>query len=364
MNISPFKIFNAEKSNLPTKIFGGEASGIRDWDNIKYPTMLDMNKAMFAEYWIEDEIKLGKDIEQYNTKLSDRERYVYNILTGMLNTLDSVATDFNMFLSFVTTDTSVRSNIALINAFEVLHNRSYQYLTSTMLSEAQKKEAFEEIKDIPVLQERNKFLFDKIQKFVDVTTEYIVNKKKIDDYFLQVTFEAILANQCLEGVSFTAAFVYFHSLARDQKMIGSNNLVVLIKGDEVQHSEFYGTLVRAMMGEYPQLNTEVNQEYAVNFLREYVEMEKIWAKYIFKGIETFSLREYNNYVEYLANLIARNAGFTEPFPENKELKSRWIVTYGSKKRDSRDSKQIVTRSDFLQTDAPNYEHSSGEDYDY
>lgn len=58
----PFKIYQAEKSNLPTRLFGGEASGIRDWDNLKYPTMLDINKNLFAEYWIEDEIKRQIDL--------------------------------------------------------------------------------------------------------------------------------------------------------------------------------------------------------------------------------------------------------------------------------------------------------------
>lgn len=364
MTITPFKIYDSEKSNLPTRVFGGEASGVRDWDNIKWPTMLDMNKNMFAEYWIEDEIKLGKDIEQYNSKLSDREKYVYNTLTGMLNELDSIASDFNMFLSFVVTDPSVRSNIALINAFEVLHNRSYQYLTSTMMNDVQKKQTFDETKQLEVLQKRNSHLFEKIQKFIDTVTEYVLTKKPIDDEFLQIAFEGILAYQCLEGLHFTGGFTYFHSLARDQKMIGSNNLVVLIKADEMQHSEFYGTLVRIIMGENPQLNTEVNSELAINFIKESVENEKEWAKFIFKGIDTFNLREYNNYVEYLANLIARNAGMPEPYPNNKEIKSRWIVTYGSKKRDRKDSKQIVSRTDFLQTDATNYEHSSGEDYDY
>nr|WP_145401740.1 ribonucleotide-diphosphate reductase subunit beta [Paenibacillus xylanexedens] len=360
----PFKIYEAEKSNLPTRLFGGEASGVRDWDNIKYPTMLDFNKNLFAEYWIEDEIKLGKDIEQYNSKLSSTERSVYNTISGMLNTLDSVASDFNLFLSMMITDPSVRSVIALINSFEVLHNRSYQYLTSTMLTDQQKKEAFEEVKKIKVLHKRNQHIFDKIQLFMDTVSDYVSKNKEVDDYFLQVAFEGILAYQNLEGLHFTGGFVYFHSLARDQKMIGSNHIISMIKTDETQHSEFYGTLLRILMAENPQLNTEKNREYAVSFIKKCVENEKEWAKFIFKDIDTFSMREYMDYVEYLSNVVARNAGIIEPFPNNTEIKSRWIVTYGSKKKDNNDSNQIVTRADFLQTDAVNYEHSSGDDYDY
>lgn len=360
----PFKIYDAEKSNLPTRLFGGEASGVRDWDNLKYPTMLDFNKNLFAEYWIEDEIKLGKDKEQYASKLTDKERYVYNILSGMLNTLDSVATDFNMFLYMMVTDPSVRSVISMINSFENLHNRSYQYLTSTMLNDEQKKQAFEEVKNIEVLHRRNEHVFEKIQKFIDTIAEYLVTKKPVDDHFLQKAFEGILAYQNLEGLHFTGGFVYFHSLARDQKMIGSNNIISMIKTDETQHSEFFGTLIRILMAENPQLNTEQNRKYAVSFIKECVNKEKEWAQFIFKDIDTFSMREYLDYIEYLSNVVARNAGIPEPFPNNTEVKSRWIITYGSKKRDSGDSNQIVTRADFLQTDAVNYEHSTGDDYGY
>ncbi len=361
--MKPFKIFQSDKSNLPTSIFGGEASGVRDWDNLKYPSMIDVRKSLWGEYWSEDEIKLGKDMKQYVDSLSDRERYIYNTLTGMLNELDSAATDFLYYLFMVTTDPSVRSIIALILGFETLHNGSYQYLTSTMLNGQQKHEAFENVKHIPELQERNAFLYEKINEFIDAIRSYVINKEQVTDEFLQKAFKGILAYQSLEGLYFSGGFVYFHALARDNKMIGSNQMVCLIKADEQQHSEFFGTLIRMIFAENPQLNTQENMDYAVDFLREAVSKEKKWANHIFKGIDLFSMKEYEDYIEYLANLIARNAGIIEPFPENTEIKSRWIVTYGSKKRNAGDSKQIVTRSSFLEGNAPNYSHRSEEDFD-
>lgn len=361
--MKPFKIFQAEKSNLPTRIFGGEASGVRDWDNLKYPTMIDVRKSLWGEYWSEDEIKLGKDMKQYESLLSDKERSVFNTLTGMLNELDSMATDFLSYLFMVTTDPSVRSIIALILGYETLHNSSYQYLTSTMLNGQQKHEAFESVKHIPELQNRNAFLYAKINKFIDVIRLYLVEEREVDDEFLQAAFEGILAYQCLEGLDFSGGFVFFHALARDNKMIGSNNMINLIKADEQQHSEFFGSLIRMLVGENPQLNTKENMQYAVTFLREACAKEKEWARHIFKDLDLFSIKEYEDYVEYLTNLIARNAGIEEPFPENLDIKARWIVTYGSKKRNGEDAKQIVTRSSFLEGNAPNYSHRSEEDFD-
>jgi len=260
----------------------------------------------------------------------------------------------------------LRSVIALILSFEVLHNRSYQYLTSTMLNDLEKKEAFEKVRHLPLLVERNNLIIPKIDKMIKVFAEYILSSflgkpKEIDDSFLQTAFEGITAYQALEGLFFSGGFVYFHSLARDNKMIESNNMINLIKTDETQHNVFYGMLLQILMLEYPELNTKENMEFAVNFIREAVELEKEWANFIFANIDTLSIKEYHDYVEYLANVICRNAGIEEVYPENTELKSRWIITYGSKKRNSAD--QIVSRTDFLQGNAINYTHESGEDFD-
>jgi ribonucleoside-diphosphate reductase beta chain len=359
--VQPFRVFDGGLSNVATKAFGGEASGIRDWDNVPYPQMLELNKLLFSEYWIEDEVKLGKDVEDYREKLNDEERKVYNYITGKLNWLDSIATDFNFVLGYICTDPSIRSNIALIGSFEELHNRSYQYLTSTMLSDEQKAQAFEEVKQLDLMLKRNKPVIEKIQNFVDMAKEYIGHTKEIDDEFLQCLFEALIAYLVLEGLYFSGGFVYFHSLARDQKMLESNNMINLIKTDENQHNVFYGMLVQILMKENPSLNTRVNMDFAVNFIKECVDLEKEWAAFIFENIDTFKLSEYNDYVEYLANVICRNAGIEEPFPSNKEIKSRWMVTYGSKKRNGEDD--IVSRTDFLQGNAINYTHESGEDFD-
>jgi ribonucleoside-diphosphate reductase beta chain len=359
--VQPFRVYNGETSNVATKVFGGDASGIRDWDNVKYPRMLEINKELFAEYWIEDEVKLGKDLEDYKNKLSDEERKVYNYISGKLNWLDSMATDFNFVLGYLCTDPSVRSNIALICSFEELHNRSYQYLTSTMLNDQQKKQAFEDVRKIPQLVKRNELVIDKIQKLVDIAKYHIDNNLPISKELLQVIFEGILANLVLEGLYFSGGFAYFHSLARDNKMIESNNMINLIKTDETQHNVFFGMLMQILMKEFPELNTKENMKFAVNFIRKAVELEKEWANFIFANIDTLSIKEYHDYVEYLANVICRNAGIEEVYPENTELKSKWIITYGSKKRNSAD--QIVSRTDFLQGNAINYTHESGEDFD-
>ena len=361
--VRPFRVYNAEDSNLPTKIFGGKASGIRDWDNIKYPVFLEYHKQLFAEYWVEDEVKLGKDVEDYKNKLSESERKVFNYATGTLNWLDSIASDIVSKLALIVTDPSIRSVLELIAAFEGLHNRSYQYLTATMLTKQQKEQAFDEIRKMPLLIKRNNLIIAKLQDMIDVIAEYALTQKEIDDRFLNTIYKGLIAYQVLEGLYFSAGFVYFHSLARDNKMLESNSLINMIRTDENQHSEIFGLIIQVLMSEFPQLNTKENMEYTINFFKECVTAEKEWSEWLFEDIDTLSVKEYHDYVEYLTNLICRNAGMKEPFENNVELKSRWIATYGSKKRDTKDSSRIVSRTDFLQANATNYTHEGGEDFD-
>lgn len=358
-----FRVYDGEANNVATKVFGGKSSGIRDWDDVKYPQMLEINSMLFEEYWTEQEIKLGKDIEEYREKLTPAERKVFNTISGKLNWLDSIATDFNFVLGYLCTDSSVRSVIAMIGSFEQLHNRSYQYLTSSMLNQQEKEQAFEETRRIPVLVKRNELVIDPIQNMVNKAKEHLLSDSDdISDELLEAIADGLLGDVLLEGLYFSAGFVYFHSLARDQKMIGSNNMIQLIKDDENQHSVFFGLLYQILLSENPQLATSERYEKVVNYIKEAVKREKEWGTYIFEDIDTLSIKEYHDYVEYLANLICRNIGVGEVFPNNTQLKSNWINTYGKKRR-SGEENEIVTRTDFLQGNAINYSHESGEDFD-
>lgn len=361
---TPFRVYNSEEPNHPTRIFGGEASGIRNWDDIKYPIFLEYQKNLFGEFWVPEEVSMIKDMEQYNQLLNKHERLVYQYQSGVLNWLDSMASDVVTMLFLATSDPSLRSVLTLIASFETMHNVSYEHMTASVLTAAEKEKAFREVREIPALQKRNQHIIEKLDVLVTTLSNYLITKQKegqveMSDETLQKIFEGIVAYQILEGLYFSGGFVYFHSLARDNKMLESNNIISMIRADENQHSEIFGAIIQILMSEYPQLNTQDNLDYALNYIREAVRLEKEFSAELYENIDTLSIAEYHDYVEYLANLISRNAGMTEPFPDNMENKAKWIVTYGSKKKEG----EISAKSDFLQGNAINYAHEDGGDFD-
>ncbi|MGM7720683.1 ribonucleotide-diphosphate reductase subunit beta [Metabacillus sp. Hm71] len=360
-----FRIYDADSPNHPSRIFGGKASGIRSWDDIKYPIFLTYQKNLFGEFWIPEEIQMGKDMEEFRQKLNKNEQIVYAYNSGALDWLDSIATDIVGLLFLATSDPSLRTLWVLVAGFETMHNVSYEHITSSTLNKDEKDKAFNEVRNLPLLVKRNMFIIEKLEKMKDalvnfLITKYKTGKEEMDDETLQAVFEGLVAYQILEGLFFSGSFVYYHSLARDNKMQETNNIINMIKADENQHSEVFGTVIQILMSEFPQLNTSENLEFAMDFIREAVKLEKAWTAWLYQDIDTLSIVEYHDYVEYLANLICRNAGMTEPFPENDELKAKWIVTYGSKKNNNGG---ISPKADFLQGNAIDYKHEDGGNFD-
>lgn len=362
-----FRFYNGEANNKATKAFLGEDSGIRDYDDIRYDSALEMNKGMFGEYWIEDEIKLQKDIEEFKQELNNKEQFAFAMSTAGLNWLDSLATDFNYLLGLVLTDSAWRSVIALINSFEVLHNRSYQYLTSSVLTDQAKRDAFDKIRKVPEMVKRNNHIIEPLNEMCEVLKRYIANDyvkdefKVSDEELLQAIFKGLVNYMTLEGLYFSGGFVYFHSLARTNRMIGSNSLISMIKEDENRHTVAFGALLQILVTEHPHLNTDDNMKYMQDVFKKALELEKDWSRFIYDGIDTLSLKEYDDYMEYLTNLIMRNSGLNDLFPNNSELKSKWINTYGSKHRPKSDG--IATREDFLQTSSITYQHDADDGFD-
>ncbi|USL89297.1 ribonucleoside-diphosphate reductase subunit beta [Bacillus phage vB_BceH_LY2] len=356
----PFRIYNALHPNRATKLFGGVASGIRNWDDQLVDTWLDFQKALFAEYWVPEEIRMGKDIEQYKQELTPAERVTYERVSGSLNWLDSMASDIVTMLFMTTSDPGLRTVLTLIASFETMHNVSYEHLTSTVIGFEEKQKEFAKVRELPLLAKRNEFILRELEDMVDVLRSKLIKKESITftEEEITVLFKGLVAYQILEGLYFSGGFVYFHSLARDNKMLESNSIIAMIRKDENIHSEIFGLIIKVLVTENPHLNSKVHMNWAMDYIRKAVELEKEWLTWLYRDIDTMSVSEATDYSEYLANLICRNAGFQEPFPTNYGLKSKWIITYGSK---SKEEGGIAPKSDFLQANSINYKHNEGTD---
>lgn len=330
------KILEPRNPNKSTALFGGEASGILNWNDIRYPHWYRTYKQLVGLYWQADEINMSSDAKQYNT-LSNQEKDAYLKITGLLSSLDAPQTKVALLLSLYATDPSIQSILAVIAQQEAVHNESYSYLLSSVVSLQEQNESFELGRRDPVLLERNERAINVYNTFAsDPTIENIL--------------KAMVYTSLLEGLFFYSGFAFFYNLARNNKMVGTSTMVSYINRDELAHSRFITELFRAVLAENPRLNTKELTDWVYENYEHSVNQEIQWSKYVLEGIEGIDLSEMAGYVKYRANKMLRQLGLSEIYPDHVDNPMKWIRAYADNFDD--------TKTDFFEQTSRQYTKTS------
>jgi len=329
-------IFNTSAPNKSTAIIEGESSGILNWNDIRMPHMYKLYKVLLLNHWIADEIPMSKDALQY-LELDPKEQETFKKQIGLLAVLDSMQTMFVGDVKDYLTDSSLQAIAAIIGQQEVVHNQSYSYVLSSIVSEKEQNEIFEYWKHDPILLERNLFIRDAYQEFRD-------------DPNPQSFFKAVVADMVLEGIFFYVGFAFFYNLARDQKMLGTSQMISYIQRDENQHSYFFGEVFKQLLVDRPELNTPENIQYVYDFIDEAVGYEIRWAEYLLNDIAGIDLDEFREYIRFVANKRLRLMGLAPAYPEAQNVMP-WIKPFS-------DEALNDTKTDFFEAKSRNYGKTS------
>lgn len=319
-----------------TGLFGGESSGILNWNNIAYPHWYKMYKRLVGNYWQADEINMASDVKQFPT-LTDEEKDAYLKIIGLLSTLDAPQTRTALLLSLYATDPSVQSMMAVIAQQEAVHNESYSYVLSSVVSLSEQNESFEFGRKDPVLLKRNEAIMEQYNKFVDQPT--------IENIVKTIVFSILL-----EGMFFYSGFAFFYNLARNNKMVGTSTMISYINRDELEHGRFMTELFRATLAENKELNNESFINWVYDTFRQSVDLEIEWSNYVLKDVKGIDLTEMAGYVKYRANKMLRMMGLSELYEGYTENPMKWIKAYV----DNFDS----TKTDFFEQKSRTYTKTS------
>ncbi|AZS18106.1 ribonucleotide-diphosphate reductase subunit beta [Paenibacillus lutimineralis] len=327
------EIFNTKAPNKSTRIINGECSGIVNWDDIRMPHMYKLYKVLLLNYWIADEIPMSKDAQQFPL-LEPEEQRTFKINIGLLAVLDSMQTMFVGDVKRYLTDSSLEAIAAVIAQQEVVHNQSYSYVLSSLVSDQEQKEIFEYWKHDPVLLERNTFISEIYQNFRNEQTP-------------QTFFEALVADLILEGIFFYSTFAFFYNLARDQKMMGTSQMISYIQRDENQHCYFFAEVFKQLLIDYPELNTPENMDYVNRTINRAVELETNWAHYTLKQVRGIDLNELSDYIKYIANKRLKLMGLDKAYDGVDVNCMPWIKPFS-------DEALNATKTDFFEAKSRNY----------
>lgn len=272
------------------------------------------------------------DIKQWDS-LSETEKDVFLRINTQLASLDSLQTPTMSQVMDYVTDSSFKAIFAVISQQEAVHNESYSYILSSLVPLQEQNQRFNEAKDDPIVQKRNKLILDAYEQFRNEPTPLHLFKLAVNSINL-------------EGIYFYAGFAFFYNLARHQRMLKTSTMISYIQRDEMQHAYFISQFIRILLTENPELNTEENIDYIYRTIGEAVELEKEWSRYILKEIEGIDLDEFENYVEYLANKRFRQLGLKNLYPERTNPMP-WIHVFS-------DEMINETKSDFFEQKSRTY----------
>ncbi len=299
--------------NKSTGLFDGKTSGILNWNDIAYPHWYQIYKKLLSNYWQADEVDMSSDVKQFPT-LTLAEQDAYLKIIGLLSTLDAPQTRTALLLSLYATDPSVQSIMAVIAQQEAVHNESYSYVLSSVVSLEEQNEAFELGRKDAVLLKRNKHVIEQYNAFVEKPT-------------LENMLKVMVYTALLEGMFFYSGFAFFYHLARHHKMVGTSTMVSYINRDELEHGRFIAELFRATLAENPSYNNEAFISWVYQAFQAAVELEIEWSTYVLADIKGIDLTEMAGYIKYRGNKMLRMMGLSEIYDDYVENPMRWIRVY-------------------------------------
>mgnify|MGYP001240832680 CR=1 FL=1 len=218
---------------------------------IKYPEVWKMYKKAEANFWTAEELDLTKDLNDFNIKMNDGERYFIENVLAFFAASDGIVNE-NLVERFCNEVKILEAKFfyGFQIAVENIHSETYSLLIDTYVKDQKKKDKlFNAIDTIP-----------SVKKKADWALKWIN-----DD---SATFGTrVIAFAAVEGIFFSGSFCSIFWLKKRGLMPGLCHSNELISRDEGLHTEFAVLL-------YSMLKNKPSKEIILKIIQEAVELEK------------------------------------------------------------------------------------------
>jgi len=258
---------------------------------IKYHNLWDFYKRHVATFWTVEEVLLTDDLNDWNNKLNDNERYFIKNVLAFFAASDGIVNE-NLVINFYNEVqiTEARQFYTVQMMIEACHGEMYSLLIDTYINDSNEKtKLFNAVNTIPAIKRKAEWamkwiqegnaLQDMIPKKYMNTLHYLYNRtkdeydKKIVEALHFLTYERpsfaqrLLAFICVEGIFFSGSFCAIYWLKNKGLMPGLATANEFISRDEGLHAEFAIEL-------YKMLNNRLDEKVVFDIFKEAVEIEK------------------------------------------------------------------------------------------
>ena len=259
-----------------------------------------------AQFWVDTEFKVSKDIKSWNEDLNDKERDAYKKVLAGLTGLDTQQGDKGMpLVSLHTEDMRKQAVYSFMGMMEQMHAKSYSTIFTSLIP-----------------SKETDYLLD---EWVPNNEELQYKAQLIESYYLKLfkpevptydLYMARVASVFLESYIFYSGFFYPLYLAGQGKLTTSGEIIRKILLDETIHGSFTGFDAQEIFKTLtPEEQEKANKE-MYTLLLDLYENELKYTKDIYGEIGLFE--EVKDYVEYNANRALANLGYPGYF-KDKEI---------------------------------------------
>ncbi|MFD0048677.1 ribonucleotide-diphosphate reductase subunit beta [Actinomycetes bacterium NPDC127524] len=300
--------------NKSTSIINGRSSNILNWDDTAFNWAYPKYKRMLGNFWTPFEINMSQDIKQFS-QLTEIEQDAFLKIIGLLALLDSIQTDYAGRVADYLTDSSLNALMIMLAQQEVIHNHSYSYVLSSLVTAKKQEEVFEFWRSEPVLVSRNEFVMNGYKEFAE--------QPSVENLLKSIVFDVIL-----EGLFFYSGFAFFYNLARNQKMVATSTMINYINRDEQLHVDLFVKIFQEILREYPECRTAEFEEFVSSTFIKAASLEIEWGKHIIGDkIDGISMKDLEAYIKFYANVRCSQLGFSKPFEGYRHNPMKWIAAY-------------------------------------
>lgn len=268
---------------------------------LKHKWAWDMMDSMENNTWFPKSIAMNDDKLCYAERLDDAERAMYDKALAFVSNLDGI--QFNNLITNIgshITSPEVSMVVARQAYEEANHVRAYATMIEAVSADPLKIYGMYQTDEI--LEKKNQFI--------------MTQSDALSENFSPENFAlAVIGNICLEGIYFFSGFLGFYVLAKKGLMLKSADQIKYIQRDELTHLEIFIHMYYTLTVENPEIFTEAFYQKAQQLIRDAVELETAWGKYIIAGgVLGVTDTIVTEYIKHLANERVRRLGWNPLYP--------------------------------------------------
>jgi ribonucleoside-diphosphate reductase subunit M2 len=306
---------------------------------IKYPDIYKMYKTAISAFWQVEEIDFSKDIQDWENKLSDNERFYIENVLAFFAASDGLV-DENLVTRFYTEVKipEARAFYTFQMAVESIHSECYSIMIDTFIKSPERRQVlFDAMHQIPA-----------IKKKADWTIKWMEDQ--------EASFaQRLVAFAVVEGIFFSSAFASIFWLQERNLMPGLCLSNSFINREEGLHVDFAVLL-------YTKLRNKMDVVVVQKLVKDAVDIE---IEFVTESIPC-SLLGMNNtlmaeYVKFVADRLMIQLGYDKiydaknsfPFMDRINLSNKTnffehtrLAEYSRSKVGQKDVFKFTTEADF------------------